>query len=158
MICQRRRHSSIIFTSLQTVTRFELSVKIFPVLTIKNIGETEVSLHSFFTSALTESFVVNCTHKPLHPRERTSISIKWEAWWAPELVWTLLKNRKIPCPYRDSNPGPPQPVAQSSDISKTLHYKVWRHASCSFNEDIARHTRVQSVSSVGQWPHDTPDC
>jgi hypothetical protein len=36
------------------VTVCELLVKISPVLTIKNIGEIEVCLHSFFTSALTE--------------------------------------------------------------------------------------------------------
>ena len=50
-----------------TVTLCELLVKISPVLTKKNIGEIEVCLHSFFTSALTEGFVVNCTHRPLHP-------------------------------------------------------------------------------------------
>jgi hypothetical protein len=47
------QHDNIHVTA--TIILCELLVKISPVLTIKNIGETEVCLHSFFTSALTES-------------------------------------------------------------------------------------------------------
>jgi hypothetical protein len=36
--------------------------------------------------------VVNFTHQPLYPQERTLIPIKQEVGWAPELVWTREKS------------------------------------------------------------------
>jgi len=33
--------------------------------------------------------VVNLTSRALHCRERNLLLIKWEAVWAPELVWTF---------------------------------------------------------------------
>jgi len=39
--------------------------------------------------------VVILTSRPLYPRERNPVSIKKDAGWAPEMLWTFLEKRKI---------------------------------------------------------------
>ena len=50
------------------------------------------------------------TPRPLYPQERDSVPIIQETGWAPQRVWTDAENLAA---YRDSIPGPVQPVANS---------------------------------------------
>jgi hypothetical protein len=62
-------------------------------------GGEEVYLHTFLTSTL-----VNFTLRPLFSWERIPVPAEKYAGWAPEPV-VVLDQRKIPCPYRDLDPG-----------------------------------------------------
>jgi hypothetical protein len=48
----------------------------------------EVQLYSVFKLSAKCEWVVNATPRLLHPRERDTVPILWEAGWAPGTVWT----------------------------------------------------------------------
>ena len=52
-----------------------------------------------------EATVQDGGDRPLYPVKLLPVPIKEETGWVPELVWTVLREKKIPRPWRDSNPG-----------------------------------------------------
>lgn len=52
-----------------------------------------------------EATVQDGGDRPLYPVKLHPVPIKEEIVWAPESVWTVLREKKTPRPWRDSNPG-----------------------------------------------------
>jgi hypothetical protein len=53
--------------------------------------------------------MVNFKARPLYPPERTKVPISVDGWVNPKAGLNVLQERKIPCPYRNSNPESSHP-------------------------------------------------
>jgi len=80
--------------------------EVVPVLTMKVYGGSRGITPLILNLSTRWMWVVNFTHRPLYHRERTLISIEYEAWWTSGTVWMIWGRDQL-CRCRKSIPGSP---------------------------------------------------